>query len=329
MSENNIHEDINGMPVSPEKLRRVMALVNNLLARADHPNTPPEEAKTSRERAEREMARYRLEEAALSVEQKAIMGIKPRKATWDVTELRSEFAQQYRSMANYVINHIGAHGIFTYRHDPDGLTMIIVHVYGFESDLAYGELLWASIRAAFKGQLEPDVDPSLSDEDNVYRLRNAGIERGRIGVLMGWGGEGTNGPGKVTTVFKRACKARNEDPKTLSGKGNNMRTFRRSYAESFADTMWYRMYDLRIARGQNSGELVMANRMEEIMEMFYTDYPAYRPQPRDPNAPQPKVRKQRARKPVERPTNWAAARRGEEAARSVDIGSAGGRRVER
>lgn len=326
MSDNNIHTDLNGMPVSPEKLRRVMALINNLLARADHPNTPPEEAKVSRERAEREMARYRVEEAALSVEQKAQMGIKPRMTEWRVAPLRSEFSMEYRQMAAYVINHIGGYGVSTYDYSNDG-TWLVYKVYGFESDLAYGDLLWASIRNAFAGNLEPAVDPALSDEDNVYRLRNAGIERGRIGVLMGWGGEGTQGPGKVTRVFKKACAARGEDPKALSGKGNNMRTFRRSYAEAFADQIWHRLYALRTARGQISGELVMANRMDEIMEMVYTSHPSLRPQPRDPNAPAPKVRKQRARKPVERPTNWAAARRGEDAARSIDIGSVGASRL--
>lgn len=327
MNDNNIHEDINGMPVSPEKLAKVMALINNLLARADHPNTPPDEADTARKRAEREMARYRVEEAALSLEDKAKMGIKPRSAVWMVTPLGSEFSAQYRAMAAYVVHHIGAYAIAKYE-TVDGIGWSQYKVYGFESDLAYGELLWASIRAGFKGQLEPEVDPTATDEDNVYRLRTAGIERGRIGQLMGWGGEGTNGPGKVTTVFKRACAARGEDPKVLTGKGNNMRTFRRSYAESFSDEMWNRLWTLRTARGQNSGELVMANRMDEIMEMVYTDYPHMRPRPVDPNASKPKVRKVRARKPEYKPTNWTAASRGAAAARSVDIGGAGGRRVE-
>lgn len=330
MSDNTSHEDINGMPVSPEKLAKVMALINNLLARADHPNTPPDEAKVARARAEREMARYRVEEASLDAESKAKMGIKPMHRLFTVAPIRSEFTVQYQQMLSYIVNHVGAMPVSKWE-TIDGQYMQVFDVFGFESDIAYAELLWASVRAAFKGQLEPEVDPNASDEDNVYRLRQAGIERGRIGVLMGWGGEGTNGPVKVTKVFKRACEARGEDPKALSGKGNNMKTFRRSYADAFVDTIWTRMWELRQARGQFSGEVVMANRMDDVKELLYTTYPSLRPKPLTPEQieAQRKASRRRVAKPKDRPVNWEAANRGAAAARSIDLGSVGGNRVER
>lgn len=327
MNDNNAQNT-----VSPEKLRKVMDLIANLMARADHPNTPPEEAATARARAEREMQRYRIDEANLDATEKAKMGIKPTHRLVKVAPLRSEFLRNYSTMLSYVMSHCDAIGISKWETDETGTTWQVVDMFGFESDLGYAELLWNSIRAAFADRLEPAHDPSLSDEDNVYRMRNAGMERGRIGEVMGWGGEGTQGPNKVTRVFKKACAARGESPQALSGKGNNMRTFRSSYAEAFADEMWDRMWQLRTARGQVTGALVLKDRIKDVKELMYTVYPQMRPVPltdeeRARIAAQKPKKPRKPRKPVERPVNWDAARRGAEAARSVDIGSVGGSRL--
>lgn len=306
--------------VSPEKLAKVMKLINDLLARADHPNTPVAEADMSRERAEILMFRYKVEEASLDAESKAKMGIKPRKVEWTISTLGNEFATQYGSMAAYVVNHVGAYAVRGWgRGDNNGWN--VYEVYGFESDLAYGEMLWNSIRIAFKSQLEPKLDPSLSEMENVYRMRNAGMERIRIAMVMGFGDTGS-ATGKVTRLFKKACAAKGENSAVLLGKGNNVKTFRRSYADSFAEEMWSRLLRLRTARGQNSHEIVLANRMDEIMELLYTDHPSLRP---NTGVAQQGTtyRKQRARKYVEPKVNYDARERGRDAARRVDLGPTG------
>ena len=315
---------MNANKVSPEKLRKVQELVNNLLARADHPTTPAPEAKVSRERAERLMAQYRIDEANLDAVEKARMGIKPTHRVVRVYPLGSEFSMQYRTMLAYIVNHVEATAVSILPEDG----WVVWDVFGFESDLAYAEMLWASVRIAFQQRLEPEHDGSLSDEENVFRMRNAGMERGRIGEVMGWGGEGTQGPNKVTRVFKRACAERGVDAKAVTGKGNNMKTFRHSYAEAFASEIWNRLWELRTARGQMSGAVVLANRADEVKEFMYTVYPQMRPRPVDPNAPVAKQRPMRFRKAKERPVNWNAARLGQQAARTVDIGGVGGRRLE-
>lgn len=318
MTEPTITED----GVSPEKLAKVMQQINLLLARADHPTTPIPEAELSRERAERLMFRYRVAEASLDSETKAKMGIKPMKATWWVAPAGSEFSMQYRQMAAYVVHHVGAYAVSRYdRKMEDGVETGWTNfdVYGFESDLRYGELLWNSIRIAFKSLLEPKLDRNLSDMNNVFAMRNAGMERIRIAEIMGYGLSGS-ATSKVTRLYKKACAEKGEDAATLLGKGNNVKTFRRSYADSFGEEIWQRLYRLRTAVGLNSHELVLANRMDEIMEMLYIDHPNLRPRPMDPNAPVMKFRKQRARKFVERPVNYAAQDRGRAAANRVDLG---------
>lgn len=328
--------------VSPAKLRKVMETINLLIARADHPNTPAPEAELSRQRAERMMYQYRIDEASLDDTERARMGIRPVRREMRVYPLGNEFADYYRAMASYVMSHVDARAVSKYVHDEDGTTWLTFDVFAYESDLGYAEVLWNSIRLGFKSKLEPDVDPTLSDEENVYNMRNAGMERVRISEKMGWGGNEGNGPIKVTRIYKRACKARGEDGRDLLGKGNSMKAFRITYAESFQNTIWERMWKLRQARGQESHGLVLANRAEIIAEAMYEAYPHLRPVParevddRPLTAKEKRARDRRldrlmaraAREAAARPYSAAGAQRGAAAADSIDLGPVGGRKLQ-
>lgn len=317
--------------VSPEKLKRVMAQINALIARADHPATPAPEAELSRIRAERMMFLYRIEEASLDADTKMAMGIRPTKAMWLVcprghTRLENEFNDQYAQMAAYVVHHVDGAAVRKIHYDETGQAWDAYTVYGFESDLAYGELLWNSMRIAFKSLLEPGMDPRLSDMENIFRMRNAGMERIRIADVMGYGTTGS-ATARVTNLFKKACAEHGVDAKEMTGKGNNVKTFRRSYAEAFTNEMWSRLYSLRNARGLNSHAMVLANRKDAVMELLYEDYPSMRPATPPPGGWKTVARKTRYRKPVERATNYAAADKGRQAARRVDLGSTGDNRL--
>lgn len=324
--------------VSPEKLAKIMDRIRLILAKAENPASTPAEQEMCREQAEKLMSQYRLEESELDEGDKARMGIHPVVRVWDIYAADSEFSKFYTAMASYVLDHVGAYAVWThdFRQNTDNLGRTLwsqFKVYGFESDLAYGELLWNSIRLAFAEKLEPSRDDSLTAEENVFRMRNAGMERIRIARVMGWGDTGS-ATSKVTAHFKRACAARGEDADVLLGKGNSVKTFRKVYAQSFADEIWSRMWHLRTARGQYSTGLVLANRMEAVMELVYRDHPSLRPPTAEEIARRAeankgkKARKVRARKPETVAWNPAAEARGRSAAASVDLGAVGGNRVE-
>jgi hypothetical protein len=307
--------------VSPEKLRKIMLRVERLLAIADSPGATPDEAATARQQAETYMTQYRIAEANLDATEKARMGIRPTSRKWDICPSNSEFLTEYRLMAMYIVSHIDGMAVSSHRWEDGTAGIYVLEVFGFESDIAYGEMLWNSARIAFGKRLEPTVDPALDDIDNVYAMRCAGMERGRIGIIMGWGGEGTKGPGKVTRLFKQACERHGEDPKVLTGKGNNMKTFRVSYAKAFADELWSMLWNLQTQRGLDSaGTLVLASRKDEIVEALYTKYPSLRPRPVDPSAKPRRLPKYKA--PKQGPVNYAAAERGRKAAREIDLGYA-------
>jgi hypothetical protein len=194
---------------------------------------------------------------------------------------------------------------------------LLAVLVGYESDVRYAIMLHTVVRMAFSGKLEPKVDPELSSDDNVYTLRNAGIERQRIAVMMGWGGDAEGGTSKVTPAYKRACRARGEDPLVV-GRSVNAKTYRESFADAFVSGVYYRLLAMAATHGvEAKGELVLANRKENVDEAFYELYPELRPNPM--NQYKATGGGGRSRKLPDRPWSPVGARAGRKAADEIDI----------
>jgi hypothetical protein len=142
---------------------------------------------------------------------------------------------------------------------------------GFEADVQYAEMLYTAARMAFSERLEPKVDPNLSDQENVYRLRSAGIERVRISDIM-WGNRDKVSLSRVGRLYRAECASRNEEP-ALSGRGVTGAAYRESYADSFVFELERR---LRAARSGGNG-LALGNREQVLNEAFYARFPDMRP----------------------------------------------------
>lgn len=269
-----------------EKLDQMMRKVQGLLAKADDPAATPQEADSCRATAERIMRKYRIAEEELR-STGALIGNQFDVQFHEVKVygLGSHYAASYQSMVSYAMYHCDVQGVWTGYKDGER----IITMVGYEADVRYAESLFLQARLLFADRMEPKVDPSLSDEDNVYRLRSAGMERSKVGLLMGWGGEGTKGPGKVTRLYKKACLARGENP-TLTGRSFNVKDFREGYAEGFTNTFWENLWRARqaIDAELDGGGLVLHGRKERVLEAMYQRWPELRP---DPNAPKPKARK--------------------------------------
>lgn len=269
------------MSSQTEMLDNKMRQIQSLLARADHPNTPPEEADSARAMAERIRIKYNIEEAEL-VASGALAGeqYKPGVKRMPVCPFDNDYMQTYWALARYAAQHTGCRIHYASEYDAEhGTFMLVAVMVGFEMDLRFAESLFVNARIVFADRMEPKYDSNLSDEDNVYKMRSAGLERGRIGVLMGWGGEGTQGPNKVTRVYKRACKARGEDA-AMTGRSMNVKLFRETYADGFKTEFWNMLWKARNANvTESAGAVVLANRKEDVDEAFYQMFPNLRPAP--------------------------------------------------
>ena len=259
-----------------EKLTAKMDAIRKLLARADHPNTPAPEADSCRLKAEQMMVKYRIEETELAASGALDSeAFKPIKYRMEVSPSGSPFYNTYYNLAVYAANHAGVRTKYDWGYNEDGLHTLYLILVGYESDIRYVEALFMSARIVFADRMEPKRDPNMSDEDNVYRMRNAGLERGRIGQLMGWGGEKTPGPAKVTRVYRKACKQRGEAI-VVAGRDFNVKTFREEYANGFCSEFWNALWKAKHAAGE-VGTLVLAGREDNVNDAFYEFFPDLKP----------------------------------------------------
>ncbi len=258
------------------KLDAMMDRIEKMLARADHPNTPPEEADTARAMAETMMRKYRIEQedllkrGELKVDQFNVLF-----KDINAYPMDSEFGQVYRYLISAAINHAGCLGVWRGYVPTDDGTQYVLQAIGYEEDIRYAESLFMSARLVFADRMEPKPDPNLSDMENVYRMRSAGMERIRIANLMGW----VKGGAKVTRLYKQACALKGEEP-VLTGKGVDVKQYREAYAEAF----WLQFYErLQAARNAADAEvspgLQLHDREGRIKEAMYQRYPHLRPDP--------------------------------------------------
>jgi hypothetical protein len=266
------------------KLNDMLRKVQALLDRAEHPNTPAAEAESARNMAERLMLKYRIEEEEVRTHALAsdATAIKPIVEPFVVGDAQSEYRNHYYTMMSAIISHVGniryANDIAK-AWDADGRAywQDTVTLVGFEWVVRWAMTLYTSLRLHFSNTLEPKVDPTLSDEDNIYRLRAAGIERIRIADMMGWG---TSQPAtaRVTNLYKRACAARGESA-SVTGRSLNVKTYRSSFADAYVSEVRSRLSAMRIDAGLASGALVLSGRKEAVDEAFYDAFPNLRPKP--------------------------------------------------
>lgn len=308
------------------KLESILGKVRGLLATADHPNTPIEMAENYRTQAEALMFKYRLDEATASgYSGEGEGGLKPVWRKIALTDYGSEFSHYYRDLAGTAAYHVGARSVTKREHNPAlGKHEIVMDAVGYESDLRFMDLILTAALLEFSKRLEPSFDQNLTVAENIYNMRHAGMERKRIAKIVfgDWKTENEMKAKnrKVTNLFKEESLRRGEDPMTLLGRGNNMITYRASYADGFVTQFYLRLQRMRQAHGAEDKGLVLMSRKENVDEAFYEKYEHLRPVPVNPDAEPIKVKVGKPRKFKPRPFNDKAYDRGADAARAVDLG---------
>lgn len=304
-----------------EKRDEVLGKVRKLLERADHAGTPEAEADSCRARAEALMLKYRLDEAMAVM--KGDSFVTPIWRDIDLVVADSEFASWYYSLAGVVMMHVGAKGVIGFRENEDGTAVTYLNMVGYQSDVNYAEMLLTASMMEFGKRLSPRYDPAMSDEDNIYNLRHAGMERKRIAEVVygSWDSENEMKAKnrKVTNRFKSACEKRGEDPNVLLGRGNNVKTYRKSYADGFVGTLNNRLSRMRMAKAEDGSGLVLQDRYDRVLEAYYTRFPQYRPTAG--SSAGTGIKKRKAPKVPNRPMNMSAYSRGGAAAGMVDLGA--------
>lgn len=248
------------------------AKIQALLAKAESTQDQfPAEAAAFRATAERLMDKYRIDqEAALATDPGSSAPIKSEITLWTGT---TGMATWYRAVFNAITHHTGCRWAGEYK--ANGYVGVVV---GYEGDVRYTEYLWTAALLMFSTRIDPRWDDTLPEAENIWRLRNAGIQR-RVIADRAWGnGAEASARSKVQRIYTRECERRGEAVRA-AGLGHQTDVYRYGYAQAFHNTLVARLRDARDAADSDRGGLVLHNRAERVDEAFYGWFPAYRPNP--------------------------------------------------
>jgi hypothetical protein len=253
-------------------MKKIQALIN----KAESTEFPGEKA-AFQAQAEKLMAQHRIaEEELIAASSEDANAITPDHDTVVILSNsgESEFRTKYCGIFAAIADHCGVRVHFTYSFNEN--SEIIGQVTGYRSDIRYAEVLYSASRLVFMAKLEPKVEPDLSDAENVYRLRESGMTRRRIAQLL-WGEDTHSAHAKVGKLYKEHCEALGMDP-VVAGRNVSAKTYRESFAASFYDELWMRLFDARNAAGAYGGGVELHGRKERVDEAFYERFPRYREQ---------------------------------------------------
>lgn len=213
----------------------------------------------------------------------------------ELCENGSPLYSNHAFLAQLVAEHVGAR-VALYRLHPEKKSPAVAFV-GYESDVRVAIELLTAAQLVFSEKLEPKKDDSLSEAENIYRLRSSGITRWDVAVHM-WGkeeGAKASAHAKVGRIYKEECARRGETP-ALDGKGIQLDVFRRAYAREFYWTLENRLRMARQHADREGRTMVLHGRRERVDEAFYQFYPSLRPKPATEVAEQKTGAKQSVKK---------------------------------
>ena len=290
-------------------LLATMAKIQKLINKADNTDNP-HEATLFRTHAEELLRKYRLQEEDLIAQDAT--AAEPIMHSFLMHSYSSRVGQGYRDLASMIAFHTGCISVASYK--GDGVWMNFV---GYEGDVRAAEIMYASAVLVFQARIDPKVNPSLSDEENCYVLRSAGLLRREVAIMV----FGDNTPAlrsKVQRHYVAACKARNEQPQVEGGV--NAKDYRVAYADGFNNGLRRALWEARDAADSTGGALVLHGRAERVQEAVYRFFPNLRPSD-EPAVPEKDVKPYKPTKKdqerVYRRYNSPAARAGNRAGRAA------------
>lgn len=242
--------------MSEDSRSKLLRKVQGLLAKAE--SSPfSEEAQTFREKADQLMTVHAIREFEL-YQSGAKKRTEPIKRQIIVSDEGGLLKDELVSLFIAVTRHCNTYPVFW------GLNLgpkakVTAQVVGYEEDIDYAETLYVSLRMSLARDMSPQYDEMKTLEQNVYKMKNAGMKWEQIATACG--DPGTGKDGKWIRRYKKQCKIEGTEPI-----GANPTNYVRNYAAGFnteVDTRLRQMRESTAAAVDTSMALVMVKSKEE------------------------------------------------------------------
>lgn len=287
---------------------KILELVRNLLARAEHPNTPAPEAELAMQQANKLMAKHAIEEAMLDSTRTESERKKPTdieiKVGW---ESAGEFYPKMRTILMYIAEANRCKCV------PKIDDYSIMRVYGFAEDVRWVEMLFTMVLADFLRQVNPKWDNSKGLDENVYNFKVAGYKWKQIHDEMLRNGHesvekmkpargyvrdeygrlqrddhgyiltqevqvGTGSFPPLMSAYKRHAKKVGDQHLV---KTNSHEQYREQFTLAFTDHLIRRLADMKFDNAEEAktagAELALIDRSHLVDEAIWADHPQMHP----------------------------------------------------
>lgn len=296
---------------------KMLEKVRKLIAKAEGTDSP-EEREALIERANALMLQHSISEAMLEASRPADKRIKPEMLEFfritDGGHLRDQISDLAAAIADYFSCRAVFFGLNGKAEQPIFMTLI-----GYPSDLRSFQTLFTALSLDLASRINPKPDASKSFDENVWRLRNAGMKWGDIaaemnrlrnstpensGLRAAWKEIPIRSDAQYpipAAAYRRWCKEIGEAPRrTRTPIG-----YQREFASAYVSKVWLRLLDQKAKAEEQAGAgTALALRGDSLDDLFAEKFP-----------------KLKAARKRQSPTYNADARRaGREAGASADIG---------
>lgn len=283
---------------------KIMSRVQKLLATAEHENTSQEEREAALAMADKLMTKYAIDEAMLAASQKPEERRKPVREDVDLFDLNSVHSQRFRTILSEIARTTRVRAALSYRNG----TVVLA---GFAEDVQYTQMLFHTIHFAFLNSLQPSWDGDRGFDENVYRLKEAGIKWVSIANMANRSGEEVPWPdgGRLIRAYKRHCKKIGVEPTNHTQRHEAYRT---SYAESFTQRICERLEDMRRAAKEQAGEttgaeVALRDQSQMVDDLWFEMFPSMKPPSEEEMEAQRRKWAEEARLKAEQEAAWWAS----------------------
>lgn len=247
--------------------------IRALLAMAEDESLSDEARANYRAKAAELMKSYRIaEEEAIAADPGSVTPISLDIVLLTAGRGHGDLNSFYTQIMCEIADHTGVRVHFSWSSDWSRMATVV----GYEGDVRYTEFLWTAAYLMFSTRIDPIWDSTRTPEENIFLLRNAGIER-RVIADKAWGnGNEAAARSRVQRIYLREAARRGEDARA-AGLGFDTRMYREAYAQSFIDTLGRRLRIARDAANSVGGGVVLHGRADRVREAFYDLFPQYRP----------------------------------------------------
>jgi hypothetical protein len=206
----------------------------------------------------------------------------------------SDFREKFLLMLCDLAGIMGAKNVIysNYGHS-EGKPAMAVKLVGYEIDLRFLEMLFASLMMEAATTLEAKPDPKISFEENIFKLHEAGLNWERVRVLMNEAQEngaqwrripgayaytdpitnkfvpGASDGGVMRKAYKRYCEENGEEYHTVV----NGKRYRESYVHGFTSEIVTRFRATRRKAEVESGAMVLYDRDKAVNDEFKRMFP--------------------------------------------------------